>query len=184
MRSDKEANSRRGFALRDLLIGSLILGICVLFVATKRQVNQSIWRGAICQSNVRQVGVALFMYAADYDGALPPGAGSFRGLATSTSPYMRDNSRYYCPNNTITPGNRRLTYRTPARYAGLPISGLWPDPYLGGKPVDPERTILVYETYFDEDAAIRPAYRHNGGAICLLFTGQTTTFQKLESSKK
>jgi len=184
MRSHNDADSRRGFALRDLLIGSLILGICVLFVATNMQVNQSIWRGAICQSNVRQVGVALFMYAADYDGALPPGAGTFMGLATSTRPYMRDASRYYCPNNDPTPGNRRLTYRTPARYAGLPISGLWPDPYLDGKPVDPERTILIYETYFDTDPAIRPAYRHNSNAICLLFTGQTTTFQKLESSKK
>ena len=61
MKSPDRLQVRKGFAIRDVLIGSLIVGIGLLFVETHLHVNQATWRGALCQSNARQVGVALFM---------------------------------------------------------------------------------------------------------------------------
>lgn len=179
-----EGRRRRGaFALRELLIGSVIVGVIALFVETQMGAGHATWRGALCQSNARQVGVALFMYAADYDGKLPTNAGSFDGLVTSTRPYLRDDSRFTCPETSASDGRRKVGFRTPSRYAGLPIAAGWPDPYLEGRPAVPQDTILLYESYTDQDAQIAPSYRHNGGAVCLLFTGQTTWVQNLRPPK-
>jgi hypothetical protein len=177
MRSLEELRQTRGFVLRDVLIGSLIVGLSVLFVETHLNINQAIWKGALCQSNARQVGLALYMYAADYDEHLPPNAGSFDGLVSSTHPYLRDYSRFYCPKTNVSRWSRKLGFRVPALYAGRTISAGWSDPYLGGQPADPARTILLYESDSDADSAIVPSYRHNGGAVCLLFTGQTAIEQ-------
>ncbi len=173
MRSHNRFNGHRGFTLRDVLIGSLIVGVTTLFVEIQVGSSHATARGALCQSNARQVGIALFMYAADYDGKLPSDAGSFIGIVNSAHPYMRDYSRFYCPETNTTSRSRKLGFRTPRLYAGLPIASGWPDPYLGGKIADPERTILLYESNTDEGAEVLPSYRHNGGAVCLLFTGQT-----------
>lgn len=169
--------------LRDVLIGSLVVGITVLFVQNHLQINQAIYRGALCQTNARQVGMALFMYAADYDGKLPASAGSFAGLTSSTRPYLRDDSRFHCPQPGVTAQDRPVGFRTPGLYAGLPIAGGWPDPYLGGRAADPAHTVLLFESETDRSAAIAPSYRHSGGAVCLLFSGQTAWVQDLRSPK-
>ena len=122
------------------------------------------------------------MYAADYDGKLPPTAGSFVGIVHSTRPYLRDSSPYYCPENAST-GTMKLSYRTPALYAGLPIAAGWSDPYLRGQAADPARTVLLYESDTDRDARIAPSYRHNGGAVFLMFTGQAALLQNLRRAR-
>lgn len=184
MRSHEHLGPRRGFLVRDVLIGSLIIGLCVVFVEMQWRGNRATWRGALCQSNARQVGLALFMYAADYDGKLPAAAGSFTGLVTAARPYLRDSSRFYCPETDAASGGRRLSFRTPALYAGRPVAAGWPDPYLGGQPADPARTILLYESNTDQGTAIEPSYRHNGGAVCLIFTGQAAWEQDLHPPVK
>lgn len=179
MRSHDQQPARAGFTLRDVLIGCLCIGILVMLVEMQIQANRGTAGGAFCQTNQRQIGIALFMYAADYDGKLPISAGSFQGLVSSTSPYMRDDSRYRCPETANSPQLGTVGYRIPPLYAGKPIAGGWPDPYLNGQPADPNRTILLFESATDTGTQINPAYRHSGGAICLIMTGQTAWEQDL-----
>ena len=179
MRSFRPHRAGIGFVLRDVLVCSLIVCVTLVFVDAHLRVNQAIWRGALCQGNARQVGMALFMYAEDFDGKLPAVAGSFNGIFNSTRPYLRDTSRYYCPALGGTSGSIKLGFRTPALYAGKSIAGGWPDPYLNGRPAAPWQTILMYESDTDQGTAIQPSYRHNGGAVLLMFTGQAAQQQKL-----
>jgi hypothetical protein len=173
----------RGSALRDVLIGSLILGITILLVEMQMQSNAAIYRGALCQTNARQVGMALFMYAADYDGNLPASSGSFAGLVAGTRPYLRDDSRFHCPQTGVTAQDGPVAFRTPGRYAGLPAAGGWPDPYLNGRTADPAHTILLFESATDRGPEIAPSYRHSGGAVCLMFSGQSAWVQDLRPQK-
>lgn len=183
MRGWKRRRDDGGFVLRDVLIGSLIIGITALFVENHLQTNRGIYRGALCQTNARQVGMALFMYAADYDGRLPNTAGSSAGLVAATRPYLRDDSRFHCPESGIKPQDTPVGFRTPALYVGLPIAAGWPDPYLQGRIADPAHTILLYESETDRGVDIAPSYRHSGGAVCLLFSGQTAWVQDLRPQK-
>ena len=183
MRNHKASRRRRGFALREVLIGSLIVGILVLFVETHLLSIRGTTRGAFCQSNARQVGIALFMYAADYDGKLPSNAGSFTGLVASTRPYLRDDSIYNCPETGTSPEMGPVGFRVPPRYVRLPITAGWPDPYLNGQTADPGRTILLFEAASDRSAQIDPVYRHSGGMVCLMFTGQSAWEPDLRPQK-
>ena len=171
------------FVLRDILICSLIVGTTLLLVETQLRGSDAVWRGTLCQSNSRQVGMALFMYAADYDGRLPASAGSFTGMMTSARPYLRDDSRFHCPETGAAQSADSVGFLTPGLYAGLPIAAGWPDPYLGGKTAEPGSTVLLYEARSDRSTAIAPAYRHSGGAVCLLFTGQSFWVRDFRPSK-
>lgn len=163
----------RGFALRDVVIGCVIVGTVLVFVETHLAGIQATSRGAFCQTNQRQIGIALNMYAADYDGRLPMDAGRFQGLIGATRPYMRNDSRYTCPETGRSAEMVPVGYRVPPLYAGRPIVGGWPDPYLHGLIAEPNRTILLFESPTDTGTEITPTYRHSGGAICLMLTGQT-----------
>lgn len=173
MRSRRARNTLRSFAVREIVIGSLIVGTVLLLVENQLRSNRAIWRGALCQSNARQVGMALFMYAADYDGKLPIQAGSLVGMVSATRPYLRDDSRFQCPETGVSAPDGPVGWLTPGRYAGLPIAAGWPDPYLHGRLAQPGDTVLLYEAETDRSPDISPAYRHSGGAICLLFSGQS-----------
>jgi hypothetical protein len=174
---------KSGFALREVLVGILMFGIALVFVQAQLQGMQATKGGAFCQSNARQVGIALFMYAADYDGKLPANAGSFAGLVHSTQPYLRDDSRFHCPENSDAASQGRASFRVPALYAGRPIAGGWPDPYVKGQAAQPDHTILLYESAKDTNTAITPSYRHSGGAVCLMFTGQSAWVPNLSSTR-
>ncbi|MCJ7750723.1 MAG: type II secretion system GspH family protein, partial [Armatimonadetes bacterium] len=63
---------RRGFTLIELLISIAIIGLLagITFPLLGRSRHKA--RATACVNNLRQIGIALQMYASDWDGCAPP----------------------------------------------------------------------------------------------------------------
>ena len=94
---------RRGFTLIELLVVIAIIAILasILFPVFARARAKA--RQATCLSNLKQIGLAVDMYAQDYDGALPYHLITFDGGTTYFSylgcltPYVRSADLFQCP---------------------------------------------------------------------------------------
>ncbi len=136
---------RRGFTLIELLVVIAIISILasILFPVFSRARSKA--RGTACQSNMRQLAIAIRMYADDYDEVLPLWSlvgGSPTSSAPSvhpftwdeqTLPYYTNKNLLYCPENPF--GRNLRSYALP-RY----ISGV----YAGRLP-NPVATVLLFE---------------------------------------
>ena len=72
-RPEESPVARSGFTLIELLVViSIISVIAAMLMPAVRLVRDSA-RATVCQSNLRQAGVAILAYAADHDGILLPG---------------------------------------------------------------------------------------------------------------
>jgi prepilin-type N-terminal cleavage/methylation domain-containing protein len=85
------AKQCRGFTLIELLVVIAIIAVlaAILFPVFAKAREKA--RQAACQSNLRQIGMAVQMYAQDYDGTLPSsGSGSGGGDVTGIlEPYTK-----------------------------------------------------------------------------------------------
>jgi prepilin-type N-terminal cleavage/methylation domain-containing protein/prepilin-type processing-associated H-X9-DG protein len=98
---------RRGFTLIELLVVIAIIAILasILFPVFSRARAKA--RQASCQSNMKQLGLAMTMYASDYDGLVPYYCikGDFNETDdditwdVSVLPYLKNKSVLYCPDN-------------------------------------------------------------------------------------
>ncbi len=93
---------RRGFTLIELLVVIAIIAIlaAILFPVFARAREKA--RQASCQSNLKQIALAGFMYAQDYDELYVPGYMANTGLAASRwrdllVPYMKNTGITICP---------------------------------------------------------------------------------------
>ena len=122
-----------GFTLIELLVVIAIIAIlaAILFPVFARAREKA--RQTACQSNMRQVGLALAMYAEDYSGLLPlwslvggapNGAGRRPGRAYTWDeqifPYSRNNQILICRSNPFTVGSR--SYAMPRYVSGAGIA--------------------------------------------------------------
>jgi len=107
--------SRRiGFTLIELLVVIAIIAIlaAILFPVFARVREKA--RETVCKSNLKQIGLAIIMYAEDYDGMLPLAAEfPFPGVVPTTTvsspggtslrdvlgPYTKNNQIFRCPSD-------------------------------------------------------------------------------------
>lgn len=74
-------HKRRGFTLIELLVVIAIIALllAILMPALQRVKKQA--QGVVCQSNLKQIGAAAFMYAEEYDQFVPRGRAGGTGKA-------------------------------------------------------------------------------------------------------
>jgi len=125
-----------GFTLIELLTVIAIIGIlAAILIPVVGRVRDSA-RGSQCVSNLRQIGVAAYAYAADNNDLLPPGRPSnITWLQQTTRDafevYLdRGFEVFYCPSEPNLPSSRMLataheTWNTPAHREGIYISYAW-----------------------------------------------------------
>ncbi|MBC7288515.1 MAG: DUF1559 domain-containing protein [Armatimonadetes bacterium] len=105
---------RRGFTLIELLVVIAIIAIlaAILFPVFARARAKA--RQATCQSNLKQIGLALAMYAQDYDERFPAyGFGGTYGFHWNVViyPYIKNISLYQCPDSPRDPTRLNSTGR-------------------------------------------------------------------------
>jgi prepilin-type N-terminal cleavage/methylation domain-containing protein/prepilin-type processing-associated H-X9-DG protein len=106
--------ARRGFTLIELLVVIAIIAIlaAILFPVFAQARDKA--RASACLSNVKQLGLAVQMYAQDYDDTLPIHLGDVNNFladkavanwAKCLSPYVKNTQIYSCPSSVLPPGS-------------------------------------------------------------------------------
>ena len=94
-------STRRGFTLIELLVVIAIIAIlaAILFPVFAKAREKA--RQASCSSNVKQLGIALIMYAQDYDEKYMTNgnAGNFWG--DLLQPYTKNSQIFNCPSSSL-----------------------------------------------------------------------------------
>ena len=162
--------TRRGFTLLDLVfvIGIIAVFAIILFPIFTRAQEKAYQTG--CMSNVKDIGLALLVYAADFNGLFP----SIQGLGESPfgllAPYINDPTRtFFCSADPllglpeIKVGGKMVpnSYGFRSEAFGSSVISLGRDRY----PIllDSGRKVWEMKTLSDTEPFAYIAFRHNKG---------------------
>jgi prepilin-type N-terminal cleavage/methylation domain-containing protein/prepilin-type processing-associated H-X9-DG protein len=129
--------SRRGFTLIELLVVIAIIAIlaAILFPVFARARENA--RRSSCQSNLKQIGLAVHQYSQDYDGCYPtslrddpaspfpyysPGGNIVLSYYDLLQPYVKNDQVFVCPSNTRITNTNTTQYQTTTNYYQRPFS--------------------------------------------------------------
>ncbi len=113
---------RRGFTLIELLVVIAIIAIlaAILFPVFAKAREKA--RQASCQSNFKQIGLALAMYYSDYDQWTPCIHHGWACVSRQMMPYIKNTEIYICPAH-----DNGQVYHTSCEHCGTNIGemGTW-----------------------------------------------------------
>jgi prepilin-type N-terminal cleavage/methylation domain-containing protein/prepilin-type processing-associated H-X9-DG protein len=123
MSEPRISSQRRGFTLIELLVVIAIIAIlaAILFPVFAKAREKA--RQISCDSNMRQVGLAILQYVQDNDEKEPCGLGTTaadefgQGWAGQTSPYAKSTGLYKCPDDSTQQSSGTTPTLYPISYA-------------------------------------------------------------------
>lgn len=182
---------RRGFTLIELLVVIAIIAIlaAILFPVFAKARESA--RAAQCQSNLKQIGIAIRMYGEDYDGKMVQAEqtqGGFTPTLHATNvihganvacyrclvePYVKNAGIFQCPSSGSRPFRIGLHYRLPTLVNPSNQNlHLWYNPANAMADADlkrPADTIIASDSMYASNYATEPDPEkwtdNNGGAV-------------------
>jgi prepilin-type N-terminal cleavage/methylation domain-containing protein/prepilin-type processing-associated H-X9-DG protein len=192
----RKRHQRKGFTLIELLVVIAIISILGALLTPALLDARDKAKQSQCASNLRQIGQAVFLYAADNNGATPACyAGQTTGNAWAWNqmilPYLQNNVKVLqCPNSKLLGtgagsaygwNNSYLTYIWGGQVGygrgGIPLA----------KVARPASTIMAgdgnsdgYNSYIITCFGVNPTGRHSGGSNYLFVDGHVAWFRPHE----
>lgn len=111
---------RKGFTFWKMLVILVIVGAIAFFffpVYTRPPHNNARTQ---CQSNLKQIGLALMQYQSDADEKFPPTSNGDGGWARLIQPYTKSWQLFYCPKVEVI-GSQKINYALNSRIAGVSL---------------------------------------------------------------
>lgn len=112
-----------------LLIGPIfIIAILAAILFPVFQKTRENARLAVCQSNVKQLGLGLILYTQDHKGKYPASAANFKAAVNA---YVMEASLFHCPDDAV----GAESYSFNAKLQGLSVENI----------ASPSETVAIYE---------------------------------------
>jgi prepilin-type N-terminal cleavage/methylation domain-containing protein/prepilin-type processing-associated H-X9-DG protein len=157
---------RRGFTLIELLVVIAIIAIlaAILFPVFARAREKA--RQTACLNNVKQISLAILMYAQDYDETLPwaynvPDPLPRSGLIQLINPYVQSSQVHDCPSSNLKSTNSYLGNRSYGYNVNLFTNGVTPAMRTLAEIRRPAEIVAMGDTCLDQNAPVwllTPAY--------------------------